>query len=745
MTNKVLCIDFGTSNCTVTLYSKKTQEEVIPIANHSDPKLRQIADGALFPSKFGLSNDMTYKFGGEVVDCDRDFIWDNSKRLLQYDIPIFRGGIYKKPVWAALGIFAGLYFELKKQKIKTDIPCVISVPANSYSLQRSLTKIAAETIGFNVIQLVSEPCAAALSVLSNFKNKKNILIIDIGGGTTDIALLNNDDGNIREVGVIGIKRFGGLNIDQIIYKQIRRNFQSTSDAEELYIRDLCENAKIDLSYNLKTSLNFRDQKIEITRKQLEGWVSEDILLLEQSILKLLSNNKYEIKDVDVVVPIGGTSNMPIIRKLLKKMFKNKLFDTNYDDSLTSVSKGGSIAAGIKTGLIKDLNFNQCLEHSVGLKAFKNTRDNLVFSTILAKGQKFPAKNIKTFFSQSRKGLLTILESTSGDLSKTDTQVVLTHEIDTGDVDVNVEISYDDDGKIIIQTQSIEKDFLREKDLLFELDMNPDNYLQSVEDEAKKSKVKLKIDNISYIDSKIGDPDLLEKWADDFLNRKNIVNNFQKNFQDLIGMFKRRKNIKFTEDEIDHFKKTKSELANHELWNLFLSVLRKMLQTLFSEFKIDSNKKIIDLINDINKNLHYVLTIPNRPLNDVRWMISVLINIRRSSKYEHIFIPEDVENILREIRSRINEEYHGENIKGNLFVDSMGDTESLIENKILEDLYEDSEISMSVIKNLGESIIKSFREIERSELLLTTHSKKRFNALYEHMIFLYSMQIGSDVK
>ena len=130
-----------------------------------------------------------------------------------------------------MGIFAGLYFELKKQKIKTDI-LVISVPANSYSLQRSLTKIVAETIGFNVIQLVSR-LVAALSVLSNFKNKKNILIIDIGGGTTDIALLNNDDGNIREVGVIGIKRFGGLNIDQIIYKQIRRNFQSTSDAEEL--------------------------------------------------------------------------------------------------------------------------------------------------------------------------------------------------------------------------------------------------------------------------------------------------------------------------------------------------------------------------------------------------------------------------------------------------------------------------------------------------------------------------------
>ena len=121
---------------------------------------------------------------------------------------------------------------------------------------------------------------------------------------------------------------------------------------------------------------------------------------------------------------------------------------------------------------------------MGLKVFKGSRDNLVFSPILSKGQPFPAKNVKTFFSQSRKAVLTILESTSEDLLNNDTQVVLSHEIDTGDVDVNVEISYDDDGKITINTQSIEKGFLREKDLLFDFESDPDQYINKVKKTAK---------------------------------------------------------------------------------------------------------------------------------------------------------------------------------------------------------------------------------------------------------------------
>ena len=738
MADSVIGIDFGTSNCSVSIYSKKRGLEVLPISNHVDPNLKKICDGALFPSKFGLSNDSTYKFGGEIVDCDRDLIWDNSKRLLQYNIPIFRGGFHKKPIWAALGIFAGIFFELKKLKINTSIPCIISVPANSYSLQRSLTKIAAQTIGFNVVQLISEPCAAALGIVEKFETKKNILIVDIGGGTTDIALLKNNDGVVKEIGVAGLKRFGGLNIDQKIYKHVRKNFESTSDAEELLMRDLCENAKIDLSYNKQTVVNFKNKKISISRSQLEDWISEDVDTLVRTIRSLIDQNGFELKDIDVVVPIGGTSNIPFIRKTLKNLFKNKYFNTSFEDSLVAVSKGSAQAAAIKLKIIKDFHFNQCLEHSVGLKVFKGSRDNLVFSPILSKGQPFPAKNVKTFFSQSRKAVLTILESTSEDLLNNDTQVVLSHEIDTGDVDVNVEISYDDDGKITINTQSIEKGFLREKDLLFDFESDPDQYINKVKKTANEFNVAIKIDNISYIDSKIGDKDLLVKWAEDFLNRENNVYDFKSNFKNFISKFRNERiKVDLSKNEQSHLKKYSDIANNDELWNILVTILRKILQNLFKEYEIDNRKILQKIVNEINlTNTNYKIFIPRKPLNDSRWMVGILLNLDKVGK----ILPNEIEDFLVDLRSILNAEYHGENVIGDIFIDSKGDDETVVEGKIIEGLYSESEKSPESIAELSNSLLKLCRGLNNTNIFSKLETKRYFDSIYDHLIYLYTVHV-----
>ncbi len=743
MANSVIGIDFGTSNCSVSIYSKKGGLEILPISNHVDPNLKKICDGALFPSKFGLSNDSTYKFGGEIVDCDRDLIWDNSKRLLQYNIPIFRGGFHKKPIWAALGIFAGIFFELKKLKINTSIPCIISVPANSYSLQRSLTKIAAQTIGFNVVQLISEPCAAALGIIDKFETKKNILIVDIGGGTTDIALLENNDGVVKEIGVAGLKRFGGLNIDQKIYKHVRKNFESTSDAEELLIRDLCENAKIDLSFSKQTVVNFKNKKISISRSQIEEWISEDVDILIKTIKSLISQNGFELNEIDVVVPIGGTSNIPFIRKTLKNLFKNKYFNTSFEDSLVAVSKGSAKAAAIKLKIIKNFHFNQCLEHSVGLKVFKGSRDNLVFSPILSKGQPFPAKNVKTFFSQSRKGVLTILESTSEDLLNNDTQVVLSHEVDTGNVDVNVEISYDDDGKITVNTQSIEKGFLREKDLLFDFDSDPEQYLKNVEKTADEFNIPVKIDNISYIDSKISDKDLLIKWAEDFLNRENNVYDFKSNFKNLISRFKKEKRrLDLSRDEQNHFKQYSDIANNDELWNILVTILRKILQNLFKEYEIEDKKILQEIVNEINlTNTNYKIFVPKKPLNDSRWMVGILLNLDKIGKS----LPYKIEDLLANLRSILNAEYHGENVVGDIFIDSKGDEESVVEGKIIESLYSESEKSPESIGHLCSGLLKLCKELNNINIFLKLDTKRYFDSIYDHLIFLYTVHVKKRLK
>ena len=80
----------------------------------------------------------------------------------------------------AIGIMTGISIALNNQSVSLNNKTCLSVPSNSYSLQRAQTKLAAETAGFNVQNLVSEPCAAALSTVTDIKKLKTLLIIDIG-------------------------------------------------------------------------------------------------------------------------------------------------------------------------------------------------------------------------------------------------------------------------------------------------------------------------------------------------------------------------------------------------------------------------------------------------------------------------------------------------------------------------------------------------------------------------------------
>ena len=236
MGKQALGFDFGTSNCTVSVFdSDKGIVETLPISNYSESKKRSLANQSLFPSKVGLNDDFEYVFGDDTKNCERDFVWDNSKRLLEHNTPIYRGGVHKKPVWVAIGIMGGVYKELKNLSVKTSSPMVITVPANSYSTQRSLTRLAAESYNFNVDQLVSEPCAAALGCYKNIESLKNILIVDVGGGTTDIALIENDFGKLKEISIEGLKRFGGINIDQKLYEIYKEEFElSQQNAYETF-------------------------------------------------------------------------------------------------------------------------------------------------------------------------------------------------------------------------------------------------------------------------------------------------------------------------------------------------------------------------------------------------------------------------------------------------------------------------------------------------------------------------------
>ena len=111
---------------------------------------------------------------------------------------------------------------------------------------------------------------------------------------------------------------------------------------------------------------------------------------------------------------------------------------------------------------------------------------------------------------------------------------------------------------------------------------------------------IKIDNISYIDSKIGDKDLLVKWAEDFLNRENNVYDFKSNFKNFISKFRNERiKVDLSKNEQSHLKKYSDIANNDELWNILVTILRKILQNLFKEYEIDNRKILQKIVNEIN--------------------------------------------------------------------------------------------------------------------------------------------------
>tara|TARA_Y100000591_G_scaffold284714_1_gene266565 strand:+ start:303 stop:2552 length:2250 start_codon:yes stop_codon:yes gene_type:complete len=713
MGKQALGFDFGTSNCTVSIFdSDKGIVETLPISNYSESKKRSLANQSLFPSKVGLNDDFEYVFGDDTKNCERDFVWDNSKRLLEHNTPIYRGGVHKKPVWVAIGIMGGVYKELKNLLIKTSSPMVITVPANSYSTQRSLTRLAAESYNFNVDQLVSEPCAAALGCYKNIVNLKNILIVDVGGGTTDIALIENDFGTLKEIAIEGLKRFGGINIDQKLYEAYKEEFELSTDSEKLLFRDLLEDVKIELSSKKKSKLIFKDNVIDITRENLEKLIKKDIESLDKTIDKVLKKGKVELKNVEAVLPIGGSSNIPAVRGLLKKKFKSKLINLDFDEAITAVAKGAAIASAINTGIIKDLNFQQCLEHSVGLRVWSGTKENKIFKTMLKKGSIFPASAVETFISDTDESIVALYESTSGKLKNNDTKLIIEKRIKTGVMHVDVELTYDDDGKIDIKTYNINKNERGKLGDLGDSSKDSEGYIKNLQDKSREQGMDLKIDSIKYIDPQLNQKKLKE-WSNEFLGKykkykkvsEKVKNIFKKEAKDeFISINNEELSNVVVEDSPDmEFGSTNDAFMYAE------GVLKRTLRLVFTYAgyeKIHHFRGIHDLLSErdvIYKTRERLF--PEQPLDDKRWLIKVLLKSRYLKNLGHTNTDE-VKGHLNSLRTILNKFSHGvrSSFFSDVFNDSLDEYDSLIESNILEEVYKESKYTAQDVGLLSSNIV-----------------------------------------
>ena len=239
---------------------------------------------------------------------------------------------------------------------------VITVPAYFSDSQRQATKEAGQIAGLNVRRIINEPTAAALAYGIDKANEDRIVaVVDAGCGTYDVSILSFGGGVFEVLSTNGNTHLGGDDFDQVIIDWLVDEFLK-QEGEDLSkdsmamqrLKEAAEKAKIELSTSTSTEINLpyimpvkgepKHLVVTLTRAKFEQLASELIKQHEKPIIEALKSAKLDAKDVNDVILVGGTTRIPAIQELVKKVFgKEPSHAVNPDEA---VALGASIQGAV---------------------------------------------------------------------------------------------------------------------------------------------------------------------------------------------------------------------------------------------------------------------------------------------------------------------------------------------------------------------------------------------------------------
>jgi molecular chaperone DnaK len=289
---------------------------------------------------------------------------------------------------------------------------VITVPAYFTDAQRQATKDAGTIAGLEVLRIVNEPTAAALAYgLDKADTEQKIVVVDLGGGTFDVSVLQLGNGIYEVKATSGNNHLGGDDFDNEIVRWTIKHFRTTENIDLLRdkmalqrLREAAEKAKIELSTMMSTSINLpfiasdatgpKHLEIELTRTKFEEMVASLVESTLEPIHRALKDSDLQPNDIDRILLVGGSTRIPAVQKAIQNFFGGKELDRSVNPD-EAVAMGAAVQAGVVGGDVKDVLLLDVTPLSLGIETLGE-----IFTKIIERNTTIPTSKSQEFSTAS---------------------------------------------------------------------------------------------------------------------------------------------------------------------------------------------------------------------------------------------------------------------------------------------------------------------------------------------------------
>ena len=387
-------IDLGTTNSLVTAY---LDGKIISVPNALGQEMTR--------SAISILNDGTAVVGERATQrliSHPDSTAASFKQFMGTDHTLSVGG----RDWTAHELSSILLKQLKmdgERFLGEPVDeAIISVPAYFNDNQRSATKLAASLAGIKANRLINEPSAAALYHRHQTGVQEGkLLVIDFGGGTLDVSVVECFDEMVEILAISGDNHLGGQDIDHMIvqyfYQEVGIKEDNLSLQQKASLTRSAEMAKITLTHTNLTLLGLGENLISLDNEILAELCAPLFARVRGVIVQAVQLSKISISEITDVVLVGGSAKLSVFSDFLKEVFGLRPVALQEADYM--VSRGLGLCCGIKNREIPDLFMTDVCPFSLGIGVHNRTNaDRPLMSVLISRCSVLPSSMSRTFYT-----------------------------------------------------------------------------------------------------------------------------------------------------------------------------------------------------------------------------------------------------------------------------------------------------------------------------------------------------------